>query len=440
MKLNWAAGALVALSIMSPAIAQEESISLEQVIALALEKNYDIRVSDNLATSAATDNKFSIGAYLPTLNANGSRVWNSNDQKQLLANNTEVQRNGIKSNNIAGSLQLNWLLFDGTRMFATRERLAQLEAQGILNVKNQMVNTIAEVINNYYDVVRSKQQLNAIREQMLVSEERVRLADRRLEVGTGAKPELLQAKVDLNSQRTAVLLQETSIAQLKDRLNGLVSMQLPPTYDVSDSIIINLNIRREDILENVENTNFSLLSVRKNLEISALSLRERKGERYPFLSFTSAYNYSRTENAVAINSFTPLFNRNKGYNYGFTMSMPIMNGFINRRNIQQARITIDRQQLLYEQQKITVDVGVKNAYTAYDNAKKVLLIEEENFPLAKENLYITLETFKRGAVTFIELRTAQQSLSDAYYRLINARYLAKVAETELLRLNGSLLR
>jgi outer membrane protein TolC len=60
--------------------------------------------------------------------------------------------------------------------------------------------------------------------------------------------------------------------------------------------------------------------------------------------------------------------------------------------------------------------------------------------LAKENVVIALESFKRGVATFIELRTAQQSLEDGYNRLINSRYLAKVAETELLRLNGGLLR
>ena len=96
--------------------------------------------------------------------------------------------------------------------------------------------------------------------------------------------------------------------------------------------------------------------------------------------------------------------------------------------------------LLYQQSKVIVDVSVKNAYVSYDNAKQVLLIEEENILLAKENLYITLEIFKRGSTTFIELRTAQQSLADAYNRLINARYLAKIAETELLRLNGGLLK
>lgn len=275
---------------------------------------------------------------------------------------------------------------------------------------------------------------------MGVSEERVRLAGRRLEVGTGAKPELLQAKVDLNSQRTAVLQQQTIIAQLKDQLNGLVSMQLPPVYEVSDSIFINLDIKEEAITTNIDNTNFGLLSAKKDLDIAALLLRERKGERYPFLNFNSSYNFTRSESNLASNQFTPLTNQNKGFNYGFSMNFPIMNGFINRRNIQQARLTVDRTMLLYEQSKLTVDVGVKNAYVSYANAKEVLLIEEENILLAKENLYITLESFKRGANTFIELRTAQQSLADAYNRLINARFLAKIAETELMRLNGSLLK
>jgi outer membrane protein len=90
--------------------------------------------------------------------------------------------------------------------------------------------------------------------------------------------------------------------------------------------------------------------------------------------------------------------------------------------------------------KTNINVGLLNAYTIYDNAKKILLIEEETISLAKENVFIALESFKRGVTTFIELRTAQQSLADAYNRLIAARYNTKLAETELLRLSGRLLR
>lgn len=417
----------------------QEEISLGQVVALALERNYDVLVSKNLSEGAKTDNAYSFGAFIPQIDAVGSTIWNSNDQSLRFQDESRNNSGKAESNIISASVQLQWTLFDGTRMFATRERIAAIANQGEILVKQQMVNTIASVATNYFDIVRQKQQLRAIQEQMAVSEVRVKLAETRLAVGMGAKPELLQAKVDYNEQRTQVLQQQAVIAQLKDQLNVLVGLQLPTIYEVADTIIIDLNLRQEEIVNNIENTSYALQLSRQEIGISSLLLRERRAELLPFLNFNAAYNYSRTDNTRLINPFAPIFNQSDGYNYGFTVAMPILTGFNQRRLVQQARINVRRQQILYDQQKATVNVGLQNAFVLYDNAKKILLVEEENILLARENVSIALETFKRGATTFVELRTAQQSLADAYTRLINARYLAKAAEIELLRLNGGLL-
>ena len=418
----------------------QEEISLERMVALALERNYDVLISKNVSEAAATDNNYAYGAFLPQVNATGSMVWNSNDQALRFQDASRNNSGKAESNNISASAQLTWTLFDGTRMFATRERIAAIAAQGELLVKNQMVNTIASIATNYFDIVRQKQQLKAIEEQMSVSEERVKLADRKLAVGMGAKPELLQAKVDYNAQRTQALQQQALIQQLKDQLNALVGLQLPSQYEVSDTIIIDLDLQQEDIANNIENTNYTLQASRKEIGISNLSVRERRAELLPFLNFNAAYNYSRTDNTKLLNPFSPVFNESNGYNYGLSVNLPILTGFNQRRLVQQAKINVRQQEILYEQQKTTVNVGLQNAFVGYDNAKKILLIEEENIVLAKENVSIALETFKRGATTFVELRTAQQSLAEAYTRLINARYLAKAAEIELLRLNGGLIK
>ncbi|MBT1706498.1 TolC family protein, partial [Chryseosolibacter indicus] len=245
---------------------------------------------------------------------------------------------------------------------------------------------------------------------------------------------------DLNAQRTQIVQQETIIAQLKEQLNALVGLQLPTTYEVADTIVIDLNLDKEGPFDNLENSNFGLMASRKNLSIASLVLRERRAEYLPFLNFNAAYNYSRVDNTRLINPFAAVFSQTNGLNYGFTVSLPILNGLNTRRLTQQARIDLDRQTLLYEQQKTNVSATLRSALVNYENAKRILLIEEETIGAAKENVAIALETFKRGVTTFIELRTAQQSLADAYYRLITARYNAKLAETELLRLNGSLLR
>jgi outer membrane protein len=324
-------------------------------------------------------------------------------------------------------------------MFATRDRFAELKELGEANIKVQVVNSVAAVINNYYNIVRQKQQLKAIDTLMTINEERVKLADRKIAVGLGSKPELLQARVDLNAQKAARLLQETLIAQLTEQLNQLSGMPVETVYDVSDSIPINLNIEYNYVVNGIEKTNPGLLATRKTIDIANFALRERKAERFPVVQFNSAYNFGRLSNASVVNpEFQPIFSLNKGFNYGFTASIPLLNGFNTRRLIRQAGLDIEYNKIAYDTQRSRIELGVNNSYKDYQYQKKALLLEEENISLAKENVFIALARFRQGVSTYLELREAQISLEAAYNRLIAARYNTKVAETELLRLKGTL--
>ena len=169
-------------------------------------------------------------------------------------------------------------------------------------------------------------------------------------------------------------------------------------------------------------------------------MKERKAERYPTLNFNSTYNFSKTDNKVVINQFTPLFNQTLGFNYGLSATVPILNGFNTQRQIKQAKLDIQYQQLVLENQKSQINLAVSNAFKDYELQKKSLALEEDNLALAKENVMIALERFRQGVSTYLELREAQKSLEDGYNRLIAARYNTKLAETELLRLKGDLIK
>lgn len=439
MKRSWIA-AIFVLSFGS--LSAQQELTLEQAIALALSKNYDVKLAENSSQAAAADNKYAFGAFLPTLNGTASVVRNVNNQRlEYNGERDSLNNEGTgKAVNTLASVELEWILFDGGKMFISQHRLEALNEQALLNLKSQVTTTISSVILNYYDIVRQKQQLRAIEEQMGVSDERVKLATRKLEVGIGAKPELLQARVDYNTFKTQAIQQQANIDQLKEQLNLLTGLQLQTTYEVADSIVIDLDLKQEVITENIENKNFLLLAAMKNVEVAGFSVRERRAELFPVLSFTAAYDYSRANNILLIDPFRAALSVTEGYNYGLSLSVPIFNGFNKRREIQQSKINLDRQWVTYNQTKATVDVGVRNAFIAYTNAKNILMVEEETIVLARESVSIALESFKRGIATFIELRTAQQSLAEAYNRLIAARYDAKASETELLRLNGSLLK
>lgn len=418
----------------------QQNVSVGEAVTAALQKNYDVKLQQNTTATAYSDKKFTgVGVFLPAINASGAIVKNTTDSRSVTANDVETVRTGVKSTNTQGSVQLVWTLFDGTKMFATRKRVVETAELNELNVRTVMNNTVASVVNNYYNIVRQKQQLKAFQEQIGVGEERVKLAEKKLQVGTGGKPEYLQAKVDLNAFRTSALAQEALIIQLKDQLNGLVGLTLPSVYETADTIIIDVSMRLEDVTTEIEQTNPTLIAAKKAIEVAQASLWETRAARSPVVNFTSNYNFNKTENAAAASPVSLLFSRNKGLNYGLSVSLPILNGLNITNNANKARINVERQRLVYDQQVMVATVGARVAFASYDNARKTLEIEEENIVLAKENVFIMLESFKRGIATTIELRTAQQSLVDAYTRLITARYNAKVSETELLRLRGALL-
>jgi outer membrane protein TolC len=326
------------------------------------------------------------------------------------------------------------------RMFATRERIMELEKLGALGVKAQIVNNVATVINNYFNIVRQKQQLKAVEEQMSLNEERMKLADKKLSVGLGSKPELLQAKVDYNAQKAAQLTQLTLIAQLRDQLSQLIGFKTGSVYEVTDSIPINMSLQYGELVQRYEETNFDLLVAKKNIDIANITVKEQKAGLWPTVSFNSAYNFTSTNNSVVVNQNQPFFNQNKGLNYGFGLNVPILNGLNTRRLIKQAQLDVKYQQINYEKQRSLVDVGLTNAFKDYELQKQLLILESDNVVLAQENVDIAFERFKQGVSTNLELREAQFSLQDAKNRLIAARYNTKRAETELLRLKGDLLK
>ena len=428
------------LGLLSLASNAQQLLTIEQAIGTALQNNYEIQLAKNDSASAALDASYTYAAFLPRLNASAGTAWNNNNQKQNFADGTKREQNGVRSSNINSSLNMNWTLFDGLKMFATRDRIEELARLGELGLKRQVINTVAAVINTYYDIVRQKQQLIAFEEQMSVMEEQVKLSQRKLEIGVGAKPEVLQGSIDLNTLKTNQLRQITLIDQLKDALNQLMNVEPTSAYDVSDSIPVDKNIVLGDIVSGAEMSNAELLIARKNIEIAKLSLEERKAERLPIVSFNSAYNFSKTDNKTTVNPFAPLFNQNAGLNYGFTASIPILNNLNTRRLMKQAQLDIDYNEIIYQNQRSQVNLAVMQSFKDYEFQKKALEIEENNIALARENASIIMERYRLGVSTFLELREAQRDLENANNRVIATRYNTKLAETELLRLKGDLVR
>lgn len=427
--------------LLIPGAKAQQVLTLEQAIDLGLKNNFDIRLARNDAALSANDNAYANFAFAPRVNGTASKVWNNTGTKQEFGNGSKRDTSGIKNRQFQTAVNLNWTLFDGLKMFATRQRFQAIEILGEISVKNQVENSIAAIINGYYNIAQQKQQLRALAEQMSISEERVKLSDAKFQTGLGPKTDWLQAKVDYNAQRAMWLRQQTTIEQSKASLNQLMAIADESTnYDVHDTIPVNLSLSYGEIQENLYQTNPQLQIAKQNIEISRIALKEAKGDFFPILSFNSAYNFTQSRANAAVNQFSPVFNQNKGFNYGFSATVPIFNGLNVHRQVKAAKLNIQYQELSLDNQQSQVNLFLRNAFKDYEYYKMSLVLEEESVDLARENVMVALERFRQGVSTTLELKEAQQSLELAAYRLIQARYNTKISETELMRLKGNLLK
>jgi outer membrane protein len=307
---------------------------------------------------------------------------------------------------------------------------------GKLSSKMQIENTLQTIIVTYYNVVKQKQLIKGLTENIKISEERLTIAQKRLEVGAGSKLDVLQAKTDKNAQTSALYRAKTDLEAYKAALNQLLARSAETAFEVSDSIPVDFQIKYEDLKTNYQKTNLNLMYAQENIALSKQQLRGTKADMFPVINFNANYIFSRVQNQAG----QILFNRNLGFNYGLTASWRIFNGFALNERIKNAQLQTENATINYSNLQSQVEQQLLIAFKQYQDDQKILALEEDNLKLAKESVSIALERFRVGSSNTLELQLIQQTYQDALVRLTDARYNGKVSETQLMKLNGNLMK
>ena len=412
----------------------QEVLSLEDAVKIALENNYEIKIAQNNLKIDATNNNLANAGILPTLSAN---LTNNNSQlntKQTQADGSVRELNNAKNFNLSYGVGLDWTVFDGLSMFARKEQLATLEAQGKSELQATILNRISDVYLTYYDLVQQQQIMASIDSAIVVSNQRVTTADNRFSIGKASKLELLNAKVDLNTDKSLLLSQKEVYKNTKIRLNELLARDLQIDFKVVDTITFEENLTYDELKDLANKQNPNLQAQILNKKIAELNLKQIKGNRYPTVRLTSGYNFTRSEASLGFITQST----GQGFVYGVAASVPIFDGFLQNKREKTAQYEIENASLLVNQQKVALESQLATFYQSYQTNLELIKIEAENVEIARQNLDITLAKFRIGTITTIEVRTAQQNFIEASVRYATAQYQTKISEINLKELAGTL--
>lgn len=412
----------------------QNRLSLEEAVQTALENNYDIKLNKNEVEQAKINVNRANAGMLPVVTGNLSTNNTLLNTKQTLSNGVVQERSGARNSNMVYGPVVNWQVFDGFQMFARYDRLKELENLGEANFKLAIQTTLADVINNYYDLVQQQQQIEALTGALEISRIRLRNSESRYTIGKAAKLEVLAASVDLNTDTTNLLRQIDQYRNTKIRLNELLARDINTEFSVTDTIIIGTNLLLPELLNSASQLNPSIQSALINKRISEINLREVKANRYPNINMSTGYNFNRSYSELG-------FARNstgRGLNYGLTASVNIFNGYLQKRAEKNASLQIENNHLQYERLNQSITSQLSSLFQTYQTNLQLVKLERQNLEVARQNINITLEKFRLGSVAPLEFREAQRNYIDANARYTNAQFEAKLAEVALMQLSGKL--
>ncbi len=428
---------LFTILIASKCIFCQEMLSPEKAISIALQNNYAIKISNTQIKLAESNNTKGNAGMLPTIIGNVQRNYNINNTELKFFDEKLpiINRKGVQNNTGNAGISLTWTLFNGKGMYIARNQLGKLQQLAENNAKSIIVNTVAQVLSTYYDVVRGEKRVKNLKKGLEISNDRLKLSKDRYDVGQGSRVDFLSSQVDYNQDKSDLIAAEQAVNNTKMALNNLL-VQLPTnSFATIDSIDIDQFLDVESIKAASLSSNPTLNQAKLNNNLADLDIKAQKAAQMPVFDFFSGYNY----NLNNIGAGAPQATKQSqflAFNYGLRASINIFDGYNLKRRIENAKLVSEINQIQEKDVINQMNLMVERSFQNYKNALELIKLETENYKIAYLNTEIAFERYRVGNSTAYELREVQRNAVAAETRLIEAEFTAKINEIELNRISG----
>jgi outer membrane protein TolC len=417
--------------------AQAQTITLEQALTRAMEKNHAVTIAKNTADVAANAAHPGNAGLLPTVNTNAGVTKASNNTDIEFANNIPaVSARGAETLTKTANVQVQYVLRDGLGNVYRLNQLKAQSRQAELQARQAIENTLVQVVGAYLGLVSAYDALDIAKEALQTSLTRYQRVVTRTGLGAASNLELLAAEVDLNADSSAVSTAEVNVGNASRSLSFLMGETNQELLVPDRNVTYTTTLDDAELLRLALEQNPALTASRQAVKSSEWFAKATTSAFLPTLALSGAYGLTNVENEVGI----VLVQRNVGLTGNVTLSWALFDGWRREINRKNARLQLEnaREQEALAREQLTRDIG--NAYASYKNSLQQIGKEERNLNTARRNLQRAQEAFNLGQITSTQLREAQLNVSRTQFRLNTTRYAAKTAEVELLRLSGQLLK
>lgn len=213
----------------------------------------------------------------------------------------------------------------------------------------------------------------------------------------------------------------------------------------------------EEVIRNAKENRYEILQAQKELELAKKDVEIAKSQYYPtlngFINFNTRESgapraggqeldvdnptqiigeVESTGDRVIAPNYMPIqvgprpfftqLSRNKGWNYGLQLNIPILNGFSTRNLVRRNKINVERNENELKQAELNLESNVYQAYIDARGAAELYKAAQVAVDAKEKAFDYSQERFDVGRITAFEFSQAKFELADAQSSLINAKF------------------
>ena len=435
--------------------AQVREYTLQECVAIALEKNINIKQSEIDLEGADIDKTDAFGSFLPRVNAQTQHIWN-NGLSQNITNGL-IENLTTQFSSFGGNV--------GVTLFNGRQNVNQLARANLNIIARQyqledMKDDISLFVANAYLQVMFNREFEQVQiYQLELAKQELERTQLRINAGVLTQAEIYEIEANLASQEQALVQAENTY-----RLSRISLAQLLLITDYE-----NFDIAKEDydvplsqiLMEDPKNIYETALTLRNdiklgatNIEIAKKDIELAKGALMPTLSAFYNYNtrisYSdrfiesgnlietpigvvKQSGALVVReipdreiaeplSFGDQFRQNDGHSYGLSLNIPIFNGNAAKNNIKRRKLNLRRFENTFEQSKLDLENTINQAYNDAQGSLKFFEASRKTLKAREEAYLIAEQRFEAGVMNSYDYIQAKQRYQIAASDTVRAKY------------------
>ncbi|GLB51023.1 transporter [Neptunitalea chrysea] len=412
---------LSAFFIASVSWSQEKKWTLMECVNYALENNISVKQSTLDLRLTDSDLLAAKGNFIPNLSFSGTYTYNPSVG---LNQTTNTYDTGFSTFNGGGTSSIN--LSSGLTNWRTlqRAKLNKIATQYSLDgMKDDIVLMVA---NAYVEILSNKEQLKVLEVQSALTKENLERTQELINAGSLPAGDIYDLQATQASQEQQIIVAQNTLLISKIGLAQTLLIKDYADFDIVDEEfevpldIAILDKSPKEISDKAKEVLNTIKVAQSNLELAKIDQKLAKGAYYPTLSGFFSYNtrWSSLSNIDFMNQLASY----DGIGLGMQLSIPVLNGFSTRANVQRSKINTLRAENALEQSKLDLEKNVYQAYMDASNAKKLYEASLKTLEARRQAFNFTEERYNVGLLNSYDYNQSKTDYESAQSDVVRNKY------------------